>query len=123
MYTLDTNAIIYYLKDEKNTVLVLRDIFTENVPIYISAITEVELFGFPHLSEGEARAIDLLLQTLSIIPLDSRIARIAGAVRRKYHLKIPDSIIAATALFTGTALVTKNVSDFRSIPELSLKSL
>lgn len=123
MYTLDTNAIIYYLKDERNTVLVLRDIFTENVPIYVSAITEVELFGFPHLSEEEARAIDLLLQTLSVIPLDSRIARIAGAVRRKYHLKTPDSIIAATALFTGTALVTKNVSDFRSIPELSLKSL
>ena len=111
-----------YLKDDKGIVLSLRDIFSKDVPIYISTITEVELFGFPRLSSKEAKEIDLLLQTLSIIPLDSRIARIAGTIRRIYGLRTPDSIIAATALFTGTSLITKNIRDFRKISELSIKS-
>ena len=38
------------------------------------------------------------MNTLAIIPLDSRIARIAGSLRRLYGLKTADSAIAATAL-------------------------
>ena len=50
MYTLDTNAILYYLKDDPDTVSSLTNIFTQEVPLYVSAITELELFAFSNLS-------------------------------------------------------------------------
>jgi len=53
VYTLDTNAIIYFLKDEISVVSLLKGIFLQNVPLYISAITEIELFGFPKLTDTE----------------------------------------------------------------------
>jgi predicted nucleic acid-binding protein len=123
VYTLDTNAIIYYLKDDPHAVAVLSDIFTENTPFYISAITEIELFGFSKLSDQEAEQIEAILRTVAIIPVDSRIARTAGFIRRNYHINIADSAIAATALFTGTTLLTRNIRDFRNIPNLSLRQI
>jgi len=46
VYTLDTNAIIYYLKGDAKVVETVKDVFDTNSPIYISTITEIELFGF-----------------------------------------------------------------------------
>ncbi|MBI2985843.1 MAG: type II toxin-antitoxin system VapC family toxin [Deltaproteobacteria bacterium] len=120
MYTLDTNAILYYLKDEPDTVSSLRNVFTQNVPLYVSAITELELFAFSNLSTAEEKLIEELLTTVAVISLDSHIARLAAFIRRQYRLKVPDSVIAATAMFTGSTLLTCNTRDFRRIPNLSL---
>lgn len=120
MFTLDTNTIIYYLKEDKNAVSVLENIFNGFSPVYISAITEVELFSFPNLGTKEINQIEELLGTLSIISLDSRIARIAGKIRSQYKVGIADSIIAATAMFTGATLLTRNVKDFNKISDISL---
>lgn len=123
MYTLDTNTIIYYLKDDPYVVSALRTIFSQDTPLYISAITEIELFSFPELSDQEAVQIEAVLRTVAVIPVDSRIARTAGHIRRTYHINIADSVIAATALFTRTTLVTRNTRDFRKIPNLSLRQI
>jgi len=120
VYTLDTNAIIYYLKGDAKTVAIFRDIFNGGVPIYISVITELELFSFSELSAKEIENIDNLLKTVMIIPIDSRVARTAGFVRRRYKLKVPDSIIASTSMLTGTTLITRNIDDFKKIPALPL---
>jgi len=123
MHTLDTNAIIYYLKGDKKVAQVLNDIFSKNHPIFISTITEVELFSFSKLVKTDIKAINELLKTLAIIPLDSNLARLAGLVRAQYKIKTPDSIIAATALFSQTILVTRNVKDFQKIPQLDLLAI
>lgn len=120
MYTLDTNALIYYLKNETETVLVLNDLLAQPITLYISSLTELELFSFPNLNPNESEKINDLLKTVSVIAFDSRLARIAGSLRRNYRIKIADSAIAATALFTGTTLVTRNVRDFKKVPSLSL---
>jgi len=123
MYTLDTNAIIYFLKDDPQAVSVIQDIFTRQTPIYISAITEVELLAFPKLTPNEEKRIEDILRTLSIMPVDSRIAHTAGLIRRIYRLNIADSVIAATAMFTGTTLLTRNTGDFQKIPELTVQKV
>lgn len=121
MYTLDTNTIIYYLKGESKTASVLDKIFLKNnSPIYISSITEAELFSFSGLTIKESKQINELLETLAIIPFDSRIARITGLLRRTCKINVADSAIAATAMFTGTTLITRNINDFKKIPNLSL---
>lgn len=120
MYTLDTNAILYYLKDDPHTVSSLRKIFTQNVPLYVSAITELELFAFSNLSATEEAVIEELLTTVAVIAVDSHIARLAAFIRRQYRLKLPDSSIAATAMFTVSTLLTRNTRGFQRVPRLSL---
>jgi len=120
VYTLDTNAILYYLKDDADAVASLGNIFSQNVPLYVSAITELELFAFSNLSAVEEGLIEELLTTVAVISVDSRIARLAAFIRRQYRLKVPDSAIAATAMFTGSTLVTRNTQDFKRVSNLSL---
>ncbi len=91
--------------------------------IYISTVTEVELFGYPWITEVEASQIEKILETISIIPLDSRVARMAAKIRQFYKLKTADSVIAATALFTGSVLVTRNIKDFLKVTGLRTRSL
>ena len=119
-YTLDTNAIVYYLKDDSNAVSLLREMFAHGAPVYISTITELELFAFSNLTVQEHALIEKILSTLSVIPVDSHIARLAAFIRRQYRLKVPDSVIAATAMFTGSTLVTRNTRDFKKVATLSL---
>ncbi len=120
-FTFDTNTIIYYLKGDKKASHVIEEILKNNPAIYISTITEVELFGFSKITETEAYQIEKILATISIIPLDSRIARMAARIRQLYRLKTADSVIAATAKFTNSVLVTRNVKDFLRVTDLQIK--
>ena len=123
MYTLDTNVIIYYLKGDAAVVSFFDSLLGKDISFYASTITELELLSFSTLAPSEQNLIKELLATISIIPVDSQIARLAAAVRRISHAKIPDSIIAATALFTGSTLLTRNIKDFKNIPSLSVRKV
>lgn len=121
MYLLDTNAIIYYIDEEPSVVQVIEGIVAQEVPLYVSTITELELFSYASLTEEDEARIEAVLATLRIVSLMSRIARIAGDLRRLYsRLKTADSAIAATALFTNSTLVTRNVQDFKRIDSLRI---
>lgn len=98
----------------------MEQVLDEQGPLYVSAVTELELFSFSALTLTEEQQIEHILRTVAILPLDSRIARIAGFVRRDYGLKTADSAIAATALFTGSVLVTRNIRDFKKVPSLEI---
>jgi toxin FitB len=120
MFVLDTNAIIYYLKDEQSAVKVIDKIFAQNSIVYISVITELELLSFSNLTTNELNKIEEFLQIVAIVPLDSRLARMAANLRKLYKIKTVDSIIAATSFYTGSALVTRNIKDFQKIIGLKL---
>ncbi|HTN73294.1 MAG TPA: type II toxin-antitoxin system VapC family toxin [Methylomirabilota bacterium] len=124
MYTLDTNVIIYYQKRDPCAVPVLREILgNPTSSIYVSTVTEAELFSYPTLSDEEKDVIESLLQSVSLIPPISQVARITGTLRAPYGLKLADAFIAATALFTGSTLLTRNVRDFKKIPSLKLQAI
>ena len=123
MYTLDTNACIYYVHGEESVRRFLDDAVGSGAPFYISAVTITELLRFPRLSTEEENSILSLLPGFSAIALDSHIARSAGFLGRTHNLKLADSIIAATALFTGTTLVTRNIRDFKRVPNLFVEKI
>ena len=118
MYTLDTNAVIYYAHGDESAVRILDPIFHKHAPLYVSTISEIELFGFPSIRSEEAEQIERFLRAVTIISLDSRIARSAASLRRDYRIRTLDSAIAATALTTYSSLVTRNIRDFSRIPGL-----
>ena len=121
MYTLDTNAIIYYTNDEPAAVSVLEPIFEQDAPIFVSTITVMELFSYPALTDEEEACLNRVLSTTRIEPFSVGIARLAGDLRRLYpSLKPLDSGIAATSLYMNSTLATRNVRDFQRIEELSL---
>jgi predicted nucleic acid-binding protein len=123
MYTLDTNAIIYYLNGDRAVMQTLEEIIDQGAPRYVSTITVLELFSRRGLSEAEKNDIERMLGTTFVIPLDIDLAREAGGLRSRYGLKTPDSAIAITALRTRSTLLTRNVRDFRRIPSLNIQLL
>lgn len=123
MYTLDTNIIIYYLNGEAPILAFLREQIEQGAPLFVSTVTEHELYSYPHLTPQEATKIDALLSTLTVIDVDSRIAQLSGQLRARYGIKSLDSMIAATALMTGTTLATRNVRDFHRVPNLDVREL
>jgi predicted nucleic acid-binding protein len=124
VYTLDTNAIIYFMANEPTVAPFVQAILDDpTIPVYVSTITEAELFSHTNLSDEDAETIEAILQAVSLVPPVSHIARAAGRIRGTYGVKLADSLIATTALFTGSTLLTRNVQDFKKIPQLSLRKI
>jgi len=121
MYTLDTNVFIYFLKGDLRVAKFLREKISQSSRFFISAITEIELFSYPELTKEESIKIDDILKTLSIISVDSQVARLAGFFKRKYNISLPDAVVAATAYLTNSEVITRNEKDFKKIKEVSPK--
>jgi predicted nucleic acid-binding protein len=55
-----------------------------------------------------------------VIELERPIKLKTAEIRKFSRMKLPDAIIAATALVYGLTLVTRNVADFKNIDGLKL---
>jgi hypothetical protein len=66
--------------------------------------------------------VDLVLAPFRELPIDRAVAERAGRLRRDSDIRLPDALIAATAIENDCLLVTRNVRDFRRIPGLQFRS-
>lgn len=107
-YLLDTNPIIIAINE---------GLKLSSKDYLVSFITEMELLSFSKLSDTEAESIKSMLSRFIIIDLDNNIKTIAIEMRKKYSLKLPDSIIIATAKVEEAVLVTAD-RQFRKIQEI-----
>ncbi|MBY0577033.1 MAG: type II toxin-antitoxin system VapC family toxin [Gallionellaceae bacterium] len=114
-YLLDTNAIIYLINGRLASPL-------PEGKYSISIITEIELLSFPGLPDEEELRIRDLLRALGLIQLSDVVRDQTIQLRRKSRLKLPDAIIAASALTQQAILLTNDLS-FASINGLICKSL
>ena len=107
-YLTDTNILIYYLVDaipEKEVPEVENILRTS---FNISIITKIEFLGWRgHTDEGFKKAVEFI-SFAKVIHLTDEIADLAIETRRKNKIKIPDAVIAATALHHDLILVTRN---------------
>ena len=83
-----------------------------------SAISRLEVFGFPRLTATDEKNLSEMLQQFHEVPVSSAIIDEAIRIRKQVKVKVPDALIAATALVEAAELVTRNVSDFLCIPGL-----
>lgn len=84
-----------------------------------SVITRAELLADPAADEP---TIHRLLAAMDELAVDRRIAERAGRLRReRQSVKMPDALIAATALVHSLTLRTNNARDFRRITGLRVR--
>jgi predicted nucleic acid-binding protein len=87
--------------------------------LHYSVITRAELFAGTTGTDVAAR----VLAPLREIPVDRAIAERAGRIRRESGLRMPDALIAATALERNLGLATRNKSDFAPVRGLRIRAL
>jgi predicted nucleic acid-binding protein len=121
MIFIDTNVIINYFKAEPRAVNFFEKYKNKN-NFGISIITKIELTSYPNLIEEELLKIEEFLKEFIIISVDENIASICSYLRRKYKTKLGDAIIAATAIYYNSSLLTFNTRDFKKIKELKIIS-
>ena len=111
VYLVDTNIIIYYLEGEQAAVAFLR---THRGNLAISSITWMETLTYP-FSADEEQIVRVFLEEFRLIDVSSPVMELAVKIRRKKKMKLPDAIIAASAVHHGLILVTRNIRDFKGI--------
>jgi predicted nucleic acid-binding protein len=101
---LDTNAAIKIL-DDKEKSRFLDEAFPNNEKV-VSLVTQIELLGYPDITEEADELIRSFLDDIVIILPDVEIVETAIQIRRKRStLKLPDAVIAATAIALNAVLV------------------
>jgi toxin FitB len=87
--------------------------------LHYSVVTRAELFA----GNTATNLSSQLLAPFRELSVDRAVAERAGRISREFGVRLPDALIAATALEHKLSLVTKNYKHFGSIRGLRLRSL
>jgi len=119
-YLLDTNIIIYILNGTLQANQSADLIAASANPIRISVISKMELLGWNAPNQQEAIALKNFVENSIIEALSDDIVDKTIEIKKSKRIKLPDAIIAATALINNHILITRNESDFSSISGLTV---
>ncbi|MEX0724382.1 MAG: type II toxin-antitoxin system VapC family toxin [Gracilimonas sp.] len=86
--------------------------------IWVSAISEIELLSYSGLTKKQTKIIRSFLEECTVTELSPSIRNIAIEVRKNDRLKLPDAVIAATAIYLDFPLITMD-TDFEKVKELN----
>ena len=84
----------------------------------VSVITKIELLGFNATNSQEQTVTETFINGALVFELDETVTSQTISLRKLYRIKLPDAIIAATAIAYNLTLLTRNTSDFIKIPDL-----
>jgi tRNA(fMet)-specific endonuclease VapC len=104
-YLLDTNAVVALLKGSATLVTLLQNADW----VGISIISQIEFLAFSGLSKDDRQLFEEFIKRLEVIDLlasNSLLIEQIIQIRLQYRVKLPDAIIASTALQAGASLVT-----------------
>lgn len=109
MYLLDTNFVINLQKHKPDELKFLLDNQVKFDDCFISVITKLEVLGFHGQTANEKADMQKLIDKFHCFELDLSIQQKTIAIREERKLKLPDSIILATALVKNKRLVTADI--------------
>ncbi|MCU0469014.1 MAG: type II toxin-antitoxin system VapC family toxin [Arcicella sp.] len=120
-YLLDTSAISKYLKEvfSENGLIFMDSVIENNLP-KISVITQIELLSWKIDDFDDNIIVENFIKGSKIFSLSDEVITQTISLRRKYKIKTPDAIIAATALVNNLTLITDNDRDFLNIKDLQV---
>ena len=115
---LDTNSIIALLSANVQVIKLI-----ENADeLYISVINELEFKSFSNISQQDVALFDEFAAGINVIDLIASNQGLKSKViemRNQYRLKLPDAIIAASAIVNNIVLITAD-KGFKKVAELQL---
>src|ERR1043166_5810078 len=100
-FLLDTNIALYILGGNATISEIV-----DGAQLYVSFITQLELLGYRGITSKEQDRVQRMLDDCIIIDLNEEIRKRTIAIKQNYAIKLPDSIIAATALYLEVPLIT-----------------
>jgi hypothetical protein len=112
---LDTNIVLYHLAGRLVQPLPVG-------PLTVSVVTVMELLSWPELSEEAEAQVRTFLERVHVVELTSVVQECAIRLRRGHRLKLPDAIVAGTAISLNAILLT-NDQALRAIPGVRAESL
>jgi toxin FitB len=87
--------------------------------LHYSVMTRAELFA----GSSATDAVSRLLAPFREVPVNRAIAERAGRLRRESGIRLPDALIAASALEGRLAMATRNRKDFAPVRGLRFRQL
>jgi predicted nucleic acid-binding protein len=96
----------------ENGLSFLAEAINENFTV--SFITYIEFLGYKDATKANKDFIDLA----TIIEINRDIIDTCIDLRKTYRIKLPDAIIASTALVYNLTIITNNEKDFKNIDVL-----
>jgi len=122
--TIDANILIAYLDGEEKIVAFINNLIETGQIIFLPATVEIEVLSFAQWKPEEVSEVERFLdKSFIFVPIDRNITRLTAKIRRNTKIKTPDATIAATALSTYTPLLTRNINDFKNIPDLDIQTI
>jgi predicted nucleic acid-binding protein len=83
----------------------------------VSIVTEIEVLSFPNITPEDTELLKAFLSECYIVDIEPTIKDITIDIRSKLKIKLPDAVIAATAMYFDLPLFTMD-KGFRKIPNL-----
>lgn len=114
-FLLDTNAIIQLLRGNAE----LSDLLANADFISTSIIAEMEYLSFSDLPESDVTIFQIFKSRITVydVPSDDMLfTQLAVDARKKFKMKLPDAIIAATARTNDLTILTAD-DHFKSLTE------
>jgi predicted nucleic acid-binding protein len=110
-FLIDTNVAIDYLGGKFNSAnkQFVRKIIDDH--FYLSVINEIELLSY-NATESEIKIIHTFINGAYVMTMNQEIVNETIHIRRNKNLKLPDAVIAATAIVFNLTLLTRNLKDF-----------
>lgn len=113
---LDSNIVIYIAQQK----LIPDDFILPDDRLFVSDISLMETLGYAFSDPTELQETEALLNVLVRLPIADAVVMKVIEIRQSRRMKLPDAIIAATALLNGCTVVTRNISDFSGVDGLDL---
>lgn len=117
---IDTNVLIDYLDSNASPELIANVEQALVIGSVVSVITTMELLGWRGHSAQSRQDAENLLAGMGEIGLPRPVVAEVIKLRSRLGIKLPDAIIAASALTEGLPLMTGNTDDFKLIVGLTL---
>lgn len=97
----DTNIAIYLLSGDKELADLLHGLDAK-----LSFISELELLSKPDMTQPEATKTKAFINSCTVIEMSPAIKKKTIEIRQRSRIKLPDAIVAATAISLNLPLIT-----------------
>ena len=107
-YLFDTCAVVDFIHAERG--FKNRQYDFDEAPQFVSVIARIEVLAYPGMTVEEELARRRFLAGVTLVPITGSIEEQAIAIRKAVKIKLPDCIIAATALVMDAVLLTSDTT-------------